>query len=160
MLFYGILQAIIILMFHTRTSTLLAKLSLVLFVISLSQTALYIDAPGDNAESSLLLLLAGWLGMLIGWVPAFCWLANILYALSVLYYFKRNRTALLTSIASLPLAAAFLKTSQLIVSESPTYAVITGYGAGFWLWLGSMLVLTIAIAAGMVRRNDSQSSVK
>ena len=40
----------------------------------------------------------------------------------------------------------------MVVSEAPTYAKITGYAAGYWLWLASAIIATLGAAVGIFIR--------
>lgn len=40
----------------------------------------------------------------------------------------------------------------MIVSEAPTYAKITGYSAGYWLWLSSAIIATLGAVVGIVAK--------
>jgi hypothetical protein len=50
------------------------------------------------------------------------------------------------------LIAAFLFRQTIVASEAPTYAKITGYAAGYWLWLTSAVLVIVSGAIGLVKR--------
>ena len=129
---------------NTRTLVLLG--SVLLFVASLTQDAYYL--AGDNPESwsaSWVLLLMGWMGVFYGVIT---WLANPLLVLSWILCLRGElRAAVIVSAAAVLLALSFLLHSTIVTSEAPTYEAVAGYGAGYWLWLASMLIM----AAGSLR---------
>jgi hypothetical protein len=45
---------------------------------------------------------------------------------------------------------SFLRIETIPVNEAPTYAKITGYGLGYWLWLASAVVLFAASIVGLL----------
>ena len=68
-------------------------LSLILFLISLTQPAFFIDRKDDpNAYSnSLILFLLGWMSLLGGaFIPFIIWLANPLYFLSIFLIIQKK----------------------------------------------------------------------
>ena len=50
------------------------------------------------------------------------------------------------------LIVAFLFRQTIIVSEAPTYAKITGYAAGYWLWLTSAALAVVSALTGIFTR--------
>lgn len=74
----------------TKSKLALVILSFLLFSISLTQPAFYIDRPGNPeawAESWALVLI-GWISLLFGGPVNFLiWLANPLYFLSAIFLF-------------------------------------------------------------------------
>lgn len=123
-------------------------ISIILFLISLTQDGYYIEGSDPRAWSpAWALLLFGWLGVMGG---VFAWFANPL--LIVAYKFMRGKSYLkscVCSLLSLCFAVSFLLHDNIISSEAPTYSKITGYGYGYWLWLASistMLIGSIYIA--------------
>jgi hypothetical protein len=114
------------------------SLSIMLFLISLTQDAYYIDRNDYDAYSnSLMLLLMGWLGMMSGGA-GLCWVANPLLFLSWFLYRanEKNVAALISSLAFVA-SVSFLFFDEVLSSEAPTYSKITEYKLGYWLWLSS-----------------------
>jgi len=134
-----------------RLPRIIVLLSVIVFVASLTQKG-FSTAGEDSGDWSpgLYLLLIGPLGILAG---IFEWFANpLLLAAWVFSFFGKDKIALPLGIAATALIAAFLFRQTIIVSEAPTYAKITGYAAGYWLWFASAILATLGAAAGMFTR--------
>lgn len=112
--------------------------SLALFVACLAFPGYYIR-ESHEPQSAYALLLMGWLGPLDG---HFSWYANLFYLIAIIKYKKQKASYVLGFIALL-LALSFLGYSKIIVSEAPTYARITGYGWGYYLWITSLGIYSI-----------------
>lgn len=100
---------------------IIIALSLMLFVMSLTQPAFYIDRKEDpNAYSdSLVLFLLGWMSLLGGAiVPFILWLANPLYIVSILLILRKKIGALCTTWSSTILALIFWQLKSIMTSES------------------------------------------
>jgi len=50
---------------------------------------------------------------------------------------------MLTSTIALVLSLSFLLFKQIIKDEGGNYGIITGYRAGYWLWVGTMVAVFI-----------------
>jgi len=126
-------------------------ISVVLFLISLTQDGFYIDrAENPRAWASCIgLLLIGWIAVL-GGVSA--WLANPALAITwVLMLFQRLRLlALVIGAISLLFALSFLNVRQIMADESGNESKITGYGAGYWIWVTSIGVTAVGCFAAWV----------
>lgn len=123
-------------------------LSLLLFTISLTQTAFYTNSPTDGKFSSLFSFGFGWAGFLSGnFSSTLIWMANPVYLLALIFYFQRHRSrAIATGITSLILALFFFTQDTIMTNESglgPVYAVTLA--AGFWLWIAAIACLLIGI---------------
>jgi hypothetical protein len=128
---------------------IIIALSLMLFVMSLTQPAFYIDRKEDpNAYcNSLVLFLLGWMSLLGGAiVPFILWLANPLYIVSILLILRKKIGALCTTWSSTILALIFWQLKSIMTSESGCYSHITGRGPGFYLWLASFVVLALGVS--------------
>jgi len=127
--------------------------SLVIFVICLTQHAFFIDRSDyDGWSSPIGLILVGWLPLLSGEASALSWLANPLLLFSWISLFKLPKATLWTSLAALLLGLSFLSVEEIMSSEAPTYSKVTEIKAGYWLWLLSMLVLVIGVVYLEIRR--------
>jgi hypothetical protein len=116
--------------------------SIALFLVCLTLDGFYIEGPNPRAWSSAFyLLLLGWLGLLSGTIA---WFANpLLIAAWVLFWLRRYWIALALSVAALFCALSFLNVDTVVVSEAPTFAKVTGFGLGYWLWIAGMIVITL-----------------
>ena len=125
-------------------------LSLILFLISLTQPAFYIDRREDpNAYSdSLTLFLLGWTSLLGGAIiPFFIWFANPLYFVAIILTIKSKSLGLYFALAATILAFIFSQLHTIMTSESGSTSVITSRGLGFKLWFISIIILTLSLTA-------------
>jgi hypothetical protein len=121
--------------------------SAAVYLLCLTQDGFYVY--GHDPEPAFGLLLWGWMGIL---GPGhFSWLANIFLFMSWRYCFRRQyRFAGLFGGLAVAFALSFLTNTRVPVSEAPTFAEVESYGIGYWLWIVSMLVLTLG--AGVLIR--------
>lgn len=129
-------------------------LSVLLFFLSLSQPAFYIDRVDYDAwANSAGLFLLGWMSVLGGsLVASVIWLANPLYILAVIFSIRGKIGGLFFGMAASVVAFSFSRLDEILTSESGSYSKITALKAGYKLWLGSMLVLTIGTGIGLLTR--------
>ena len=129
-------------------------LSLLLFILSLFQPAFYIDrADYDAWANSAGLLLLGWMSVLGGsLVASVIWLANPLYIIAIFLSARGRLKGLYFSILASIIAFSFSRLDEILTSESGSYSKITALKAGYKLWLGSMLVLTIGTVISLLTR--------
>jgi hypothetical protein len=114
----------------------LLSVSVLLFAVSLTQFAFYVNTKDAWSDRAFFPFLIGWLGVIDG---EFSWFANPLLVVSwVAASLGKKTLALASVICAICFAASFMLRDHLIASEAPTYAKITGYGPGYWLWLASM----------------------
>lgn len=121
-------------------------ISLILFIVSLTQPAFFIDQKDDpNAYSnSLLLFLTGWMSFLGGaFIPFVIWLANPLYFTSIYLTTKNKSGGLYLSCSATFLAIIFSQLNVIMTSESGSTSEITSKGLGFKLWLTSFVFLAL-----------------
>jgi len=59
------------------------------------------------------------------------------------------------SLIAAALISSFLFAKTVVSSESPTYSKVIGYGLGYWLWLGSALVLLIGATRAFLSRHNT-----
>jgi hypothetical protein len=132
-------------------------LSVLLFILSLSQPAFYIDRTDYDAwANSAGLLLLGWMSVLGGsLVASVIWLANPLYVIAIILNVKGRTKGLYFSILASIIAFSFSRLDEILTSESGSYSKITALKAGYKLWLASMLVLTIGTAIGLLTRKKA-----
>lgn len=123
-------------------------LSLITFLISLTQPAFYIDRKEDpNAYSdSLTLLLMGGMSFLGGaFIPFVIWLANPFYFISIFLTIRNKSVGLYFGLTATCLAFIFSQLKSIMTSESGNSSLITGRGLGFKLWFISFIILTIGL---------------
>ena len=130
---------------------IITLVSVIVFAASLTQNGYYI--PGENPKAwspAFYSLLLGPIGLFAG---IFEWLANpVLLAAWVFSFAGKNKIALLLGIGASALMLAFRCRHTIIASEAPTYAKITGYGAGYWLWLTSAGLVIVSGAPGLMKQ--------
>lgn len=122
-------------------------ISLTLFILSLTQTALvYDDFDGSKTHSSISLFLIGGIsflgGALLEWVV---WLANPIYFISIILFLRNNNKAKLVSMTASIIAFSFLFWKEILAAENGRMASISSLKLGYYLWLMSFVVLTIGI---------------
>jgi len=112
----------------------------------------YIDGPNPRAWAPAWgLLVFGWLGVTAG---TYTWLANPALCYAWISMFRRKyRFSVLAAIIALLLMISFVFQSTVVSSEAPTYSKIVGYGAGFWLWIGSAAIQIVGCVAMLTFRN-------
>jgi len=132
-------------------------IAILLFVISLTQPAYYINRKDyDGWANSFDLLIFGWSGVLYGGAAS-AWLANPLIILSWLFFFKERGGSVVTSVLALFFSASFLFFDTVISSEKPDYSIITARKAGYWIWLASIAFFFIsATITYYVEKNNNK----
>ncbi len=122
-------------------------LSIILFITSLTMPAFFVDRGGTQPEEvgSLGIFLMGWMGPLGGAViPFLFWCANPIYLFCICLFLNRNREqGFYISLVPIVIALVFMQMEKIMMSESGSESPITSLGAGYFLWLGSFLVLSI-----------------
>ncbi len=118
-------------------------LSIVLFVCSLSQRTYCIDSDCGERWSGLMCLLVGVFG-LFSCRAGLTWLANPLLFYAWINFSEYGPSSCYTSLAALLIGLSFLLRKSIIKDEGGNYGTITGYRAGYWLWLASMAVAVLA----------------
>lgn len=113
-------------------------LSFSLYIAAMGLPAYYIGETREPQVAGVLLLI-GWLGPIDG---HFSWFANLAYIFAQIKYKQHRLSALLGFIAA-ALALSFLLHKTIIASEAPTYARITAYGWGYFLWTTSICIFLI-----------------
>ena len=128
-----------------KIKTYILLISLTVFVVSLTQTALtYNDFDGQKIHSSVSLLLMGGLAILGGGLLEWLiWLANPLYFLAIIFLFKSNKTSKKVSIAATILALSFTTWKEILAAENGRTATIESLNLGYWLWVLSLTILSI-----------------
>lgn len=123
---------------------LMLYISLLLFLLSLTQPAFYIDKKEYDAwASSIGLVVFGWAGALAGGA-GLAWLANPFIFVSWILFKKKIILAALFSIIASGFAISFLFFDKVLTDEGGGFSNITAYKAGYWLWLLSIVVFACA----------------
>lgn len=90
-------------------------------------------------------LFMGWMELILHTEAGVSWLANpILLVAWVSILFRWRIWAWVFSVTALLLGIGFLGVDEIIVDEGGALRSVTGYAAGYWLWLVSM---ALAVAA-------------
>lgn len=128
-----------------KIKTYVLIISLTVFIVSLTQTALtYNDFDGQKIHSSLSLLFMGGLAILGGGLLEwFIWLANPLYVLALIFFFKSNKTSKAVSITATILGLSFTTWKEILAAENGRTATIESLNLGYWLWVLSLTILSI-----------------
>jgi hypothetical protein len=124
----------------------IALFSLLLFVISLTQNAFRIDSEPNpyGWSNGFYLLILGWMGIIFGKASlAFYWLANPIYITAFILFFFKPKISFYLSLLATLLALSFLFCGKVLTNENGEISTISSYEAGYFLWVVSMLVLTI-----------------
>jgi hypothetical protein len=125
---------------HTKIIGL--TISILVFILSLTQPAYYIDRENYNGWSdSFFLLIFGWLGVFYGGA-AIAWLANPFIFSAWVLLFTKPKIALILSVIAVLFAWSFLMFDTIVSSEAPSYSKITEYKSGYWLWVCSISVFS------------------
>ena len=143
-----------------RSSRALLAASVILFVASLTQNGFCLLTGGaercDNYGIAVLGL--GWMETLfigdVGPFVALSWFANpcLVFSWAFLLGTGRRVALVLTGLAT-ALSLAFLLGNSVQISEGGGPSPITSHGAGYWLWLGSIvLALASALLMPGIRR--------
>ena len=95
------------------------------------------------------------LGLVSGRAESWIWLANpILFAAWYAIFVRRRLPALVLSTVAQLIGASFLLVTDVVTNEAGLPFPVTGYGAGYWLWLASMF--SACVAALMSRRERAE----
>lgn len=122
-------------------------ISLIVFVISLTQNATAVGEYPIKHDSAIAYFLIGSISIAGGGTSEWLvWLANPLCLFSMIFLFRNNGklSISLAIIASL-LAISFLSWNEILISESGSTARIIAFELGYYLWLTSILSYTIGI---------------
>lgn len=140
-----------------KIKTYVIVLSLTVFIISLTQTAVvYKDFDGQKIHSSISLLFMGGLAILGGGLMEWLtWLANPLYFLAIIFLYKSDKTCKKVSIAATILALSFSTWKEILAAENGRAATIEHLDSGYWLWVLSLAILYTG-ALYYFRRLDQQ----
>ncbi|WP_296318724.1 hypothetical protein [Winogradskyella sp.] len=113
-------------------------MSIVLYIISLTQNCLFIENEEQSYYGFSLLIF----GFYAVFDSGFSWLANILIVLS--WGLRHKKYSIYISLLALVLAISFLFCKEIVMGTNNTYGTITGYDVGYYLWALSFLAMLIA----------------
>lgn len=128
----------------TRYRIFIGSVSTVLLIASLFLPG-FANNGNDGVEinDGFFLFALGWITILGGAWEAVFWLANPLIVIAIFRLFlNRSGVWQLSSIA-MAVALSFLCLTDITASEAGGRADILWIGAGYWLWVSSMLVLAV-----------------
>jgi hypothetical protein len=110
-----------------------------LYLLSLTQECFCTShGCGDKWQGAYIVGLGAIGGIMSA--AGFTWYANPALWLSWMFFKKRSTKALPTSFIALAIALSFLLFTQIADNEAGVQSTITGYRAGYWLWITSMSV--------------------
>ncbi|SEP15983.1 hypothetical protein SAMN05444671_2877 [Flavobacterium sp. CF108] len=122
-------------------------LCILIFGISLTQNALIVNYNDKiRISSSLEYLFMGSTAFLGGGLlEQIIWLANPLSFFAIRFFIKNDKRAILLSLIASCLAIFFSFWTEILGAESGAMAKIVSFELGYYLWLASILILTIGI---------------
>jgi len=128
-----------------RIKSITINISLLLFFISLTQNAVKIYYHGESHDSSSIsYLLTGSIAFFGGGLlEEIIWLANPLCLCAIIMLQRNDRKAIVLSCIALLLAISFSFWTEILGSESGSLAKILSLELGYFLWVASIVILTI-----------------
>ena len=129
-----------------QIQTVTVTLSVIVFIISLTQNVVTVDYDIIDHVSS-------WQYLTIGSVAVFggselewlIWLANPLYIISIILFIKNYKLSMITAYLASFLALLFYTWEEIRVDEKGVTSKIIHFELGYYLWVSSILVLTSGI---------------
>lgn len=143
---YQTIQLLLIL--NTNLTSLkryILLISLLIFVISLTQTAItYHDYNGTKTHDGISLFLVGGIVILGGGLSEwFAWLANPLYLIGIILFLKSKKLSRIFSVTAILFALYFTTFKEILAAEDGRMATVQALNIGYWLWVASIAILTI-----------------
>ncbi|MDD5394624.1 MAG: hypothetical protein PHE17_16540 [Thiothrix sp.] len=111
-----------------------------LWVMSLTQVVFYTT---HGSVMGYWVLVTGWMGFALF---QFAWYANLLQLLGVLLMYRRPNWAMLLVVVAVLLAGQSFWFEDIPGQRDNMHVV--QLGAGFWLWYGSMVLITLGVVFG------------
>lgn len=120
-------------------------ISLLVFIISLSQTAItYHDYDGQKSHDGGSLFLVGGIVILGGGLSEwFIWLANPLYLIALILFFRSKKLSRIFATVAILLALYFITFKEILAAEDGRMATVQNLNIGYWLWVASMAILAM-----------------
>jgi hypothetical protein len=121
-----------------KKSQIVLVVSLLLFIISLTQTAVY--TQGSEMQAFVCFIL--------GWAELFddgiAWLANPLFFIAIFFLLiKQVKISTVLSFLAVCMSLYYLSAETITVNEAGHRSPIVSYGPGYYLWIVSCLSLLI-----------------
>lgn len=134
-------------MYSKKIKFIIIGLSLLLLLLSLFQNAVIVNyAEKIRIDASIDYFFAGGIAFIGGGLfEEIIWLANPLSLFAIVYFWKNNDKAVSLSLLASALAISFSFWNEILGAESGAKAKIISLELGYYLWLSSILVLTIGI---------------
>ncbi len=114
--------------------------------LSLSQKCYCLDGHCGNNWDGFAQVAVGWAGLLTFRGAYFCWLANPLLWWAWIKMNKNQVVSIACSVASTALCLSFFGVRKMLLTEAGNEGEVTGYKAGYWLWLASSSLFTVGNA--------------
>jgi hypothetical protein len=134
--------------------------SLFILIISLTQTAIIIDYNGIKPVNSIDYFLMGSTAILGGGLLEWLiWLANPLALFTIIHLAKGNKKALITCVPAIILSCSFIFWKEILGSESGSMAKIISFESGYYLWVCSIVILSLGTFYYFRTFNDSKNSL-
>lgn len=120
--------------------------SVIVWIISLFQDAItYSDYNGMHQSRGWEFVIIGSTAILgsafLEWI---IWLANPIFVMSIVFFLQKKQEAKVSSVIALCLALFFMFWNRILISDAGDVEIIQK-NAGYWLWMLSILVLTLGI---------------
>lgn len=113
--------------------------SILIYGISLFQNCFCTS----NCVNSFFAVLFGFLLTSSG-IANLCWLANPLVFASWIFFYKNTKTSFTLSMLASALSLMFIFTTEVVVNEGGSPSQIKRLEIGYWLWLLSIFIISIA----------------
>ena len=126
--------------------TLTITISLAIYIYSFTFDAFSYNYQGMNNMSSLEAFLMGSIAVLGGGTYEWLiWLANPLCFIAILCLMFDKKIALHFASVSIILSLSFLSSNTILAAESGTRGEILAIKSGYYIWLSSIVILTIGL---------------
>ncbi|MDQ1804899.1 hypothetical protein ACNFU2_16010 [Chryseobacterium sp. PTM-20240506] len=120
-----------------KKTQIIFAISLVIFLISLTQVAVYTQGRETDASNCFLL---GWLEL----ENNIAWLANPLLFISWLaLLLKQVKVSVISSLIAFCLSLFYFSSKTIIIDEAGNESAIISFGAGYYLWVTSCLCMVV-----------------
>lgn len=126
----------------------------ILFAVSLGLPTYANSGWPTSLDNGLVSLIFGFFYFPSGGIYL-TWLANPCMILVFCFNYKKPKNSFYLSIVAFIIALNFLRGGAIDVNEAGHKVYITGFGLGYWFWLSSMVVATLASFLSMkVQQKD------